>query len=238
MTKISNKCEYCEREYEHGRIHILCCIHCNHCWLRVNDTCFTEQTYSTPIVVKPTDDLLRLLIGEADPLSVTVLKIPFKYDLSNIDSLEPLRSLVNLQCLVLWSGSITSLEPLRGLTELVRLDLSHNRITSLEPIRDLTNLTSLNLGYNQISDLEPIRRITKMTQLCLGKNQISDSEPISGFINVHYCDLGDNEISNIEPLLNMIYLKWYFIDNCTVCKTDKKKVFDHMRTSLMKIDYA
>jgi internalin A len=224
------KCSYCDRKYDNKRSH----NYCGHqCWLRVNDTYFINDRYPNTDI-KPSDDLLSLLIAGQDPLSVSVLKLnTHQYNLKNITSLEPLRALTNLQFLVLWSGEITSLEPLRGLTKLVRLDLSQNRITSLEPLRSLHNLTQLELGYNRITDLEPLRNLTKITRLCLGKNEINELGPISTLSNIDYCDLGDNEISNIEPLLHMDLLKWYYIDNCNVSKTDKRKVFNHVYRSRM-----
>ena len=75
----------------------------------------------------------------------------------NIKNLKPiislLKSLPNLNQLVLYNNQISDLAPLSGLTNLSQLDLSSNQISDLAPLSGLTNVSTLDLSYNKIEEL-------------------------------------------------------------------------------------
>lgn len=73
---------------------------------------------------------------------------------------------------------ISDISVLKSLTNLESLILQGNEITDISHLEPLTNLTRLHLSYNQISDISSLEHLYKLTQLYLNNNLIADISPL------------------------------------------------------------
>lgn len=80
-------------------------------------------------------------------------------DIYSIDGIEHAK---NLKSLKVGYSRIQSLEPLRDLVQLERIDFHDNMITSVEPLKNLTKLTHMTLSDNYIKDITPLKSLTNL----------------------------------------------------------------------------
>lgn len=122
------------------------------------------------------------LIESLEPLKHLVNLINIWADNNRISDLSPLMGLHNLQDLCIWNNQITNLEPLAGLINLERLTLGldgkGNPLEDIEPLKYLSNLTSLYVEGCGLTDLEALRNATKLEILSIEHNDIESIEPI------------------------------------------------------------
>jgi len=87
---------------------------------------------------------------EVNPATITIKGVEYSTDLTELalDSaeltdadIEPLKYMVNLTELSLWSNQISDISALAGLKNLTVLSLGDNRISDINPLAGLTNLT-------------------------------------------------------------------------------------------------
>jgi Leucine-rich repeat (LRR) protein len=135
--------------------------------------------------------------------------------LTNAD-IEPLKYMVNLTELHLYSNDITDLTPLQGLTELKTLSLFRNKIVDLTPIGGLAALENLYVRNNQITDISTIAGLENLKNLDISENQIKDLYPVSGMHDLGMLWANDNPISDLAPLAQLENLTRLHIQNCNI----------------------
>jgi hypothetical protein len=109
--------------------------------------------------------------------------------------------------LELANKGITDLTPLKSLLNLDILLLDHNKITDLAPLADLNNLTQLKVDFNQITDLTSLSGMKELLQIWLHDNQITDLSSLNGMTNLEHLfitnnpDLTKAEIDKLQKAL-------------------------------------
>jgi len=155
--------------------------------------------------------------GNPDPLVIpdyiTIQGEQFSTSLTELDlsergltdsDIEPLKYMVNLTELYLFSNQINNLAPLTGLINLISISLADNQISDLTPLAELTNLTGLMLHINQITDLSPLSNFTNLKWLNLSDNKISSITPLLELTNLEYLNLRANAISDWSPVSHIL----------------------------------
>ncbi len=150
----------------------------------------------------------------------------FTISYEDIESLKPLRNLVNLKRLSLRYSNIedlpisfnnnvnltnvsivntavNDLSFLANMTELVHLTATDANIVNISDINNLSKIKQLNLRGNEIEDISVISEINDLEILNLQKNKVFNVESLT---NLKYLDdlvLSFNPIYNISPLINI-----------------------------------
>lgn len=145
--------------------------------------------------------------------SLTKLKnIEFDYN-GQIESLEPLKHLVNLTNIWADNNQINDLSPLMGLHNLSDLCIWNNQITDLEPLAGLINLERLTLGLdgigNPLESIEPLKYLTNLSSLYLENCGLTSLEPLRNNLKLEILSVAHNDIDSIEPVehLGIWYLR-------------------------------
>jgi hypothetical protein len=126
----------------------------------------------------------------------------------NVEDFKPLENLKSLKTLLVLDCAISSLEPVRSLVNLQFLILTDaGKITSLEPLGSLTGLRELVLnGATNISNLEPLRKITSLDNLSIEHASVMNLEPLTGMVNLNDLDVSNTPITSLEPLRKLTNL--------------------------------
>ncbi len=118
-----------------------------------------------------------------------------------IESLEPLRHLVNLEVLWCDNNRISSLEPLMGLGKLRGLCCWNNHITNLEPLAGLILLNDLTLGLydegNPLENVEPLRHLANLRTLNLNACGLRSLAPLEKLENLKWLEAPYNNLDTI-----------------------------------------
>ena len=132
------------------------------------------------------------------------------FQLSNLSGLKNLTNLKRIECD--FNGLIESLEPLRHLVNLEVLWCDNNRITDLSPLMALHKLRGLCCWNNQISSIEPLAGLIQLTDLTLGLydegNPLESIEPLRHLINLEQLHLNACGLETISSLEKLEKLKW------------------------------
>ena len=97
------------------------------------------------------------------------------YDL-RANNIQPLKTLVNLETLILSGLSIRDLSPLAGLKNLQNLGFYRAQVSNISPLANLTNLRSLSLNYTQVTDIQPIVNLKNLKQLYLYDSPVGNEQ--------------------------------------------------------------
>jgi internalin A len=135
--------------------------------------------------------------------------------LTNSD-IEPLKYMVNLTELHLYSNDISDLTPLQGLTALKTLSLFRNQIADLTPIGGLAALENLYLRNNKITDISTISGLANLKNLDISENQITDLYPVSNMPALGMLWANDNPIKDLSPLATLESITRLHIQNCEI----------------------
>jgi len=107
---------------------------------------------------------------------------------SNINSIEPIRKLINLKELRMPKTSVSSLEPIRELFDLRILDASNTKITSIDPLVNARNMESLNISSTNVTKLDALKNLRNLSVLKFSRTQVQNVEvlnAISSLQTVH-----------------------------------------------------
>ncbi len=148
-------------------------------------------------------------IYQSELEKLTLLRIPYGKDISDLTGLEHCSSLTDLQ---LDGQQIRDISPISSLTKLVNLDLGWNLIDDITPLSNLARPYWISLRENDISDITPLSNLTSLNWLDLGSNKIDDVSALSGLTNLTRLYLHYNQIDDITPLFGLPQLGTLWLD--------------------------
>lgn len=126
---------------------------------------FTEQIKAD---AKPSKEQLALVAN------ITNINIAGK---TAINSLEPLRNVLNLKELNCSGTNVESLLPISDLMDLRVLDCSKTKVKDLKPLELLTNLETLNAESNDIENISALEKTSNLKIAYLDGNKIRVDQP-------------------------------------------------------------
>ena len=134
------------------------------------------------------------------------MNVPSEFDDDEMESyqlstLEPLSMLNNLEDLTVQGdiSEITSLEPLRSLLKLRNFSIVSADIEDLSPLENLINLESLTFNNCPVSDLEPIGRLFNLKRICGIGSKINAFHPLLNLPQLKNADFWGGEV-NMDAL--------------------------------------
>ena len=87
---------------------------------------------------------------------------------AELKDLSPLKSLSNLETLVITHQAVSDISPLSSLSKLEFLSFQVCNVSDLSPLSGLTKLKTLNLINNSVTDISPLTNLTQLENLYLG----------------------------------------------------------------------
>jgi hypothetical protein len=121
---------------------------------------------------------------------------------ADVRDISMLRSLPDLQHVVLTDNKVEDLTPLQDL-QLKSLYLARNNVTDLSPLSQMNSLEQLFVDDNGITDISPISQLTSLQSLFAKQNTIVDIHPLSELRKLQFLDLSDNQIVDCSPLMDL-----------------------------------
>ncbi len=184
---------------------------------------------------------LRSLIGIETLTHLKAIELPY----SRIRDLEPLRNVIEIECLNFHDSKIEKLNPLSHLQELrslnigkathlsdltalsdlyelVDLDCSSNsdidRRIDFSPIGRLVKLEKLNCQGNFIETLDFLQDLKMLESLNLEESYFSDNSlaPLSDLRKLKTLRLSNTNVKNLTPLLGLPSLKYLWVDKTKI----------------------
>ena len=163
-------------------------------------------------------NLKIFICGGAYPLDGGDLNIVWK-----LESIEALKSLVNLEYLDICFTEISNIAFIQNLKNLIYLNLDTNKIEDISPISNLKNLKYLLISRNQVIDFSSLLNLTNLSFLGLAKNNCTDFSFLEAHINLetfflsnlkkkdlHFFNklrnLNHLELSNSEEIVDLDFL--------------------------------
>ena len=98
---------------------------------------------------------------------------------TNITSIPPLESLLDLTSLHATNSPIQKIESLSKFKSLEDLDLSNTPVDDLEPLKGLKNLKKLNCAGTQIKKLDDLENLSALESLDCSNTRVSNLDPVS-----------------------------------------------------------
>ncbi|MCC5945063.1 MAG: hypothetical protein JJT94_09005 [Bernardetiaceae bacterium] len=111
------------------------------------------------------------------------------------------------------NAAINTLEPLRELLELRSLNANKTSVSNIEPLQDLIALRDIKLNRTQVLDLRPLSALTDLEALHIENTRVSDLSPLKTLKNLKllYCDsnpMPENQVLELlteNPNMLIIY---------------------------------
>lgn len=134
--------------------------------------------------------------------------------LSDMDALEPLRSLTSLRWLSLWRTEVADLSFLENTPLLEYLDLAESRATDFWPVRSLARLETLNINKNWVASAAflqslPALRTLKMAGVgAMDPLHLSFDSPHLEVLQLQSTRLADLEFAHQLPELVDLDIRW------------------------------
>jgi len=149
--------------------------------------------------------------------NLQVLNLKYNY----LNSLDPVKTLVNLHDLVLWGcAGIDTVDAVANLKELRDLDLDSSTIKNIDGIAGLTKMDTLILDNCRISDISPIKDLVNLRCFTMEVKSIMSQTMFQNFeklTELRTLDLTNRGIKDISLLKNMKHLLDLQLDsNCVV----------------------
>ncbi len=120
--------------------------------------------------------------------------------------ITPISYLFNLEKLDIIYSNINSIEPIKNLINLKELDLSGiEGISDISILSNLVNLKKLSLSGLEIKNIEPIKYLVNLEQLelrCL--YSLSDVSPLSYLVNLKVLDISKSKVKDINQIAGLI----------------------------------
>ncbi|BCE00735.1 leucine-rich repeat domain-containing protein [Marinicellulosiphila megalodicopiae] len=135
-----------------------------------------------------------------------------------LTDISAIKTLVNMEDLVLFKNNLTNLDALEDMTQLKTLTANQNQIHDVRGLTNLDKLEYLVLKNNNIESLEGLGRLTSLTQLDLSFNNITNIRALSGLNNLTRLNLSNNNIQDLTPLANLSNLRRLTISNNQISK--------------------
>jgi internalin A len=124
-----------------------------------------------------------------------------------ITSIGPLANLSNLKILGLGCTNINSIEPLRSLCSLVYIDMWNcENIQSLSPVSELRYLQYLDVWGTRVKNLSPLSGLTQLKFLNICETPVSNLLPVLGMV--------DREIDVLEDYPEEENSEGIYVYNC------------------------
>lgn len=132
-----------------------------------------------------------------------------------ISDLSPLRNLINLKELKIYTQNISDLTPLSKLKKIEILDLHDNNISSLEGLEILKNLVTLDLSRNRIHSLNELSNCTRLENFRFEDNFVENIDFLSNNKNLKKVWFWNNLVKDVSPLSHCTRLSnIIFNNNC------------------------
>lgn len=114
----------------------------------------------------PIPDLTPFIGGALQKIAIN------KVALESFEEIPGLLQIDSLRELKLTNSQIKSLEPLGSLMDLRVLDVGRNNIEDVSPLASLSNLREVNFGANKVSDMSPLYSLENLEILVGSNNQL------------------------------------------------------------------
>lgn len=102
--------------------------------------------------------------------------------------------------------------PLKSMKQLEYIVLDHNKLTDISPLKEIDTLRTLDISNNQISDLSPLAK-KDIDSLNISNNKISDISVISEFQKLEFISASNNTITDLAPLKKLKKLTTIYVDS-------------------------
>lgn len=162
----------------------------------------------------------KLAVDEVKDITVLHLRNEEIADLTGLDKLESLRSLIvvnvqtlnsldgvsnlaHLENIDICYGNISDISGLANLPELKKIQLEHNNISDVSSLANLTSLEIVKLSGNNISDISGLENLKKLITLLLDNNKIEDLSPVGNSPELSHLSAIGNQLQTLSGLKNM-----------------------------------
>ena len=156
-------------------------------------------------------------------LEYAINLLEFTLSRENVESLDPIKNLVNLERIRIAYTEIENL-PLtfheqvnlkqisivgtiiedvsfvEGMTNLDHLTMTDAGIKDISAMENLINIEQLNLRGNEIKEIDALSNMNALVYLNLQSNEISTIEPLEGLESLYDVVLSYNYVYNLKPL--------------------------------------
>lgn len=122
---------------------------------------------------------------------------------------------LNIKTLLLVENHVVNISPLRSLVDLEGLVIDDETVGDLSPIANLKNLRSLGLMHTQVDDLTPLKSLKKLTHLGIDLNGFIDLSSIACLEHLSILQIIE-EITDITPLQHLHNLTFLSIGRVEV----------------------
>lgn len=120
--------------------------------------------------------------------------------MTDLPSLDFVRSLPLLQSLIIDSIPSADLAPLSACTVLQDISCSRTSISDLAPLGACTVLRSIDCSYTLVSNLEPLATCIALESLDCSFSAVSDLAPLAACTALESVDCSFTEVSDLTPL--------------------------------------
>ncbi|MBW6460807.1 MAG: leucine-rich repeat domain-containing protein [Bacteroidales bacterium] len=139
----------------------------------------------------------------------------------DLGTLDPLQTLVRIEELNAFNGTINDITVLGSLTRLKRLNLSGNPLSSLSPLSQLPDLLQLDISNTPVGRLDALKYMVSLEQLNCSGTQVKKLNPLSNLLQLRKLECYNTGLSNLKPLLGLARLRNLV---CYNTRLSKKKV--------------
>ncbi len=130
---------------------------------------------------------------------------------------EELHEIINISEIDIQNNSeIISLDPLSSLINLRKLKCDFTKIYSLEPLRYLLKLEDISFTYTQVENVEPISKLPNLKRINASHTLLTDIAPLQTLGSLEYINLDNTNIFDITPLKQIENLQFIYADNSKV----------------------
>ncbi len=122
------------------------------------------------------------------------------------DKLGDLSAFPHLKTLSLLTNKIDSLDKLPLLNDLIDLQMSGNSISILSGLKNAPNLQTLDVSSNRITDLSSLPSLKKLSHLNLSTNNITDFSALAKCDNLEHLSLGSTFHGKLDSFPTLPHL--------------------------------
>lgn len=119
-----------------------------------------------------------------------------------LDSLEPLKSLPQLEVLDVRGQGLTDGSAATGLRNLRELWFGYNQLESLEQLSDLPLLRELDVSFNRLEDLDGLLQFPRLQYLNLNSNRLRDLKSTTALGALKALNASGNRVKELPNWVN------------------------------------
>jgi len=150
------------------------------------------------------------------PHSLRILKLSN----TEVEFLNPLRTLFALERIYLSHTRVACLLPLQALTQLRYIDASSTRIRSIVAVGGLLRLRGLCFENTRVTDLSSVPGLSLLKGLHFANTRVASLEPVRLLTNLEALNLTGTLVDSLEPIEGLIKLEALDFSSTAVCSMD------------------